>query len=62
MRLLCSGFLNNQLATEADGARLVARGITYAPDYVVNAGGIINVSVEFHPGAAKYYKEIGLLK
>lgn len=41
------GAANNQLATEEDGARLVARGITYAPDYVVNAGGIINVSAEF---------------
>jgi leucine dehydrogenase len=41
------GAANNQLATEADGARLVARGITYAPDYVVNAGGIISVSAEY---------------
>jgi leucine dehydrogenase len=41
------GAANNQLATEEDGARLVARGITYAPDYVVNAGGIINVCAEY---------------
>jgi leucine dehydrogenase len=41
------GAANNQLETEEDGARLVARGITYAPDYVVNAGGIINVSAEY---------------
>ena len=41
------GAANNQLATEADGARLLARGVTYAPDYVVNAGGIINVSAEY---------------
>jgi leucine dehydrogenase len=41
------GAANNQLATEEDGARLVARGIAYAPDYVVNAGGIINVSAEY---------------
>jgi leucine dehydrogenase len=41
------GAANNQLATEDDGARLVARGVTYAPDYVVNAGGIINVSAEY---------------
>jgi leucine dehydrogenase len=41
------GAANNQLETEADGARLQARGITYAPDYVVNAGGIINVSAEY---------------
>jgi leucine dehydrogenase len=41
------GAANNQLATEADGERLVARGITYAPDYVINAGGIINVCAEY---------------
>lgn len=41
------GAANNQLETEEDGARLVARGIVYAPDYVVNAGGIINVSAEY---------------
>lgn len=41
------GAANNQLETEEDGARLVARGVTYAPDYVVNAGGIINVSAEY---------------
>jgi leucine dehydrogenase len=45
-KIVC-GAANNQLDTEADGARLVERGITYAPDYVVNAGGIINVSAEY---------------
>jgi leucine dehydrogenase len=44
--IIC-GAANNQLATEADGKRLVERGVTYAPDYVVNAGGIINVSAEY---------------
>ncbi|MGE0740947.1 MAG: Glu/Leu/Phe/Val dehydrogenase dimerization domain-containing protein [Hyphomonadaceae bacterium] len=44
--IIC-GAANNQLAVEEDGARLVARGITYAPDYVVNAGGIISVSAEY---------------
>jgi leucine dehydrogenase len=44
--IIC-GAANNQLATEADGERLLARGITYAPDYVVNAGGIVNVSAEY---------------
>ena len=47
-----AGAANNQLATEADGQRLVERGITYAPDYVVNAGGIINVSAEYLGEAA----------
>lgn len=45
-KVVC-GAANNQLATDADGERLVARGITYAPDYLVNAGGIINVSAEY---------------
>jgi leucine dehydrogenase len=44
--IIC-GAANNQLAGEEDGARLAAHGITYAPDYVVNAGGIINVSGEW---------------
>ena len=42
-----AGGANNQLATAADGARLADRGILYAPDYVINAGGIINVSLEY---------------
>ena len=42
-----AGAANNQLATAADGARLRARGILYAPDYVINAGGIINVVAEY---------------
>ena len=45
-RLICGG-ANNQLATEGDGQSLLDRGILYAPDYVVNAGGIINVSAEY---------------
>lgn len=42
-----AGGANNQLATPADGQRLHARGILYAPDYVINAGGIINVCTEY---------------
>ena len=42
---VCGG-ANNQLATAEDGARLHARGILYAPDFVANAGGIINVATE----------------
>ena len=41
-----AGAANNQLATDADGERLHKRGIVYAPDYVVNAGGIIAVAAE----------------
>jgi leucine dehydrogenase len=36
------GSANNQLATEKDAERLHDRGILYAPDFVVNAGGVIN--------------------
>jgi len=44
---IVAGGANNQLATPADGARLMERGILYAPDYVINAGGIINVCTEY---------------
>ncbi len=46
-RAICGG-ANNQLATEEDATRLHERGILYAPDYVVNAGGVINVAQELH--------------
>jgi glutamate dehydrogenase/leucine dehydrogenase len=42
------GSANNQLATEKDAQRLADRGILYAPDFVVNAGGVINVYDELH--------------
>ncbi|HYE28790.1 MAG TPA: Glu/Leu/Phe/Val dehydrogenase dimerization domain-containing protein [Allosphingosinicella sp.] len=42
-----AGGANNQLATPEDGQRIHQRGILYAPDYVINAGGIINVSTEY---------------
>ena len=45
-RLVC-GAANNQLASAGVADLLLARGIAYAPDYVVNAGGIINVSAEY---------------
>jgi leucine dehydrogenase len=40
---IVAGAANNQLATAADGARLLDRGILYCPDFVINAGGIIDV-------------------
>lgn len=49
-RLQCeaiAGSANNQLLDEKDGALIAERGILYAPDYVINAGGLINVSIEF---------------
>ncbi len=41
------GSANNQLADEDAGDELYKRGIIYAPDYAVNAGGLMNVSIEF---------------
>ena len=40
------GAANNQLATDKDGDRLRERGVLYAPDYLVNAGGLISVARE----------------
>ncbi|HEX8388940.1 MAG TPA: Glu/Leu/Phe/Val dehydrogenase dimerization domain-containing protein [Sphingomonas sp.] len=42
-----AGGANNQLATREDYDRLHQRGVLYAPDYVINAGGIINVGLEY---------------
>jgi leucine dehydrogenase len=45
-KLVCGG-ANNVLSTPEDGDRLADRGILYAPDYVVNSGGIISVAAEY---------------
>jgi leucine dehydrogenase len=48
-RLRCAavvGAANNQLALPSHAEALAAAGILYAPDYVANAGGIVNISVE----------------
>lgn len=45
-----AGGANNQLATDADADRLGERGIVYAPDFVINAGGVINVGDELAEG------------
>ena len=42
-----AGGANNPLSTPADGERLMHRGILFAPDYVINAGGVISVAHEF---------------
>ncbi|HYE43053.1 MAG TPA: Glu/Leu/Phe/Val dehydrogenase [Caulobacteraceae bacterium] len=42
------GAANNQLATPDIGERLFRSGVLYAPDYLVNAGGITNVASEQH--------------
>lgn len=43
---IIAGAANNVLLGEEHGQRLKEAGILYAPDYVINAGGIINVSIE----------------
>ncbi|MDH3589254.1 MAG: leucine dehydrogenase [Gammaproteobacteria bacterium] len=48
-RLKCdivAGSANNQLESEQSGTDLEERGILYAPDYAINAGGLINVAIE----------------
>jgi len=46
--IVCGG-ANNQLAAAEDGVRLQRAGILYVPDYVANAGGLINVVAELDP-------------
>jgi len=48
---IIAGGANNQLETPADGQRLHDAGVLYAPDYVINGGGIINVACEFYRDA-----------
>jgi leucine dehydrogenase len=58
-RLRCrivAGAANNQLATEGIADLLMKRGILWAPDFVVNAGGLINIAVElggYDPATAR---------
>ena len=51
-RLRCQivcGAANNQLAHEGLGEDLAAKGILYAPDFIANGGGLINVATELDP-------------
>jgi leucine dehydrogenase len=41
-----AGAANNQLAEPADGDRLAGAGVLYVPDYIANAGGVINIAEE----------------
>ena len=43
---IIAGAANNQLLDPRHGDQLKEKGILFAPDYVINAGGIINVSIE----------------
>ena len=58
---IIAGCANNQLEVEQDGYEIAKRGILYAPDYVINAGGIINVAREYLGNSNKdqLSKEIG---
>jgi len=55
---IIAGCANNQLAEPRHDLALVERGILYAPDYVINAGGIINVSFESDYDADKSTKKV----
>lgn len=57
-----AGAANNQLATESDGDRLQDRGIVYAPDYVINAGGIISVAAERDDDASQATVQAGIAR
>lgn len=54
-----AGSANNQLATPEDGERLYRAGILYAPDYVINAGGLIHVALGSGPEARARIEAIG---
>lgn len=60
---IIAGAANNQLASSEHGERLRKRGILYAPDFVINAGGIIDVHYQRIGGTSKESeaktKEIG---
>lgn len=54
---IVAGSANNQLAHQHYATLLMERGILYAPDFLINAGGIIQVAVVYGHGDAKQYNE-----
>lgn len=48
--VVVAGSANNQLSEDRHGEALMRRNILYAPDYVINAGGLIDVAYERQPG------------
>ncbi len=54
-----AGCANNVLLESRHGAQLMEMGILYAPDYVINAGGIINVGIEVSEGGYDEAKALG---
>ena len=51
------GSANNQLAEPSCAEALAAAGVLYAPDYIVNAGGVINIAEEHAAGGSGYHRE-----
>ncbi|PYP73791.1 MAG: leucine dehydrogenase [Gemmatimonadetes bacterium] len=45
---IIAGGANNQLAEDRHGVQVEEQGMVYAPDYVINGGGLINVNAELH--------------
>ena len=58
-RVIC-GAANNQLADETLAARLAERGIVYAPDFIANAGGLINVYRELNRSSSEEATRLAL--
>ena len=54
---IVAGAANNQLQTPADGNALKERGILYAPDYAINAGGVISIALAEPGGDDKQVRE-----
>jgi leucine dehydrogenase len=60
---IVAGAANNQLSVDRDGLALHAAGVLYAPDYVINAAGIISVFHEYYgvSGEAQVHAAIGAI-
>ena len=56
---IVAGSANNMLVHSSDAEALAEAGILYAPDYVINAGGLINIACEFLPGGYDEKESIG---
>jgi leucine dehydrogenase len=54
---IVAGAANNQLQTPADGMALRKRGILYAPDYAINAGGVISIALATPGGSDTLVRE-----
>jgi leucine dehydrogenase len=60
--VIIAGCANNQLEEARHDQVLLEKGILYAPDYVINAGGIINVALEIYPEPYCADKATGLVE